>query len=165
MPKLEKLVSHLQIFYTDNKFLRSVNQENPWPRQTVYLDYASWKHLCKTSWRRLEDIFARRISKTSWRCLEDLLKTSWRCFEDVFARRLEDVLKTYGHDEYIGLDQNVLKTSSEDVWLRWIYSSWWRRLENVLEMSSEDEDERRLQNVFKTPSSRRMFPGLTTMIN
>ena len=51
------------------------------------------------------------------------------------ARRLEDVLKTYGQDEYIGLDQDVLKTSSED------------------------EDERRLQDVFKTSSSRRMFAG------
>ena len=42
----------------------------------------------------------------------------------------------YGQDEYIGLDQDVLKTSSED------------------------EDERRLQDVFKTSSSRRMFAGL-----
>ena len=45
-------------------------------------------------------------------------------------------MKTYGQDEYIGLDQDVLKTSSED------------------------EDERRLQDVFKTSSSRRMFAGL-----
>ena len=29
-------------------------------------------------------------------------------------KRLEDVLKTYGQDEYIGLNQDVLKTSSED---------------------------------------------------
>ena len=49
--------------------------------------------------------------------------------------RLENVLKTYGQDEYIGLDQDVLKTSSED------------------------EDERRLQDVFKMSSSRRMFAG------
>ena len=153
MLKLEKLVSHLQIFYTDHKFLRRVNQENPWPRQTVYLDYASWKHLWKhfrkTFWRRLEDVlkmFWRRFCKTSWRRLEDVWP--WRIYWS-WSKRLED----------------VLKTSSEDVWLRRIYSSWWRRLENVLEMSSEDEDERRLQNVFKTPSSRRMFPGLTTMIN
>ena len=41
----------------------------------------------------------------------------------------------YDQDEYIGLDQNVLKTSSED------------------------EDERRLQDVFKTSSSRRNFAG------
>ena len=27
---------------------------------------------------------------------------------------LEDVLKTYGLDKYIGLDQDVLQTSSED---------------------------------------------------
>ena len=45
--------------------------------------------------------------KTSSKCLEDVLKTPWR-------RRLEDLLKTYGQDEYIGLNQDVLKTSSED---------------------------------------------------
>ena len=98
----------------------------------------SWKYLCKRPWRRLEDILKRswrRFCKTSddgakmsWKCLG---KTSWRCLEDVFARRLEDVLKIYGQDEYIGLDQNVLKTSSKDVWLRQIYSSWSRRLEDV----------------------------------
>ena len=38
--------------------------------------------------------------------LEDVLKMSWR--------RFEDVLKTYDQDEYIGLDQDVLKTSSGD---------------------------------------------------
>ena len=32
----------------------------------------------------------------------------------------------YGQDEYIGLDQDVLKTSSEDV-----YFFWWRRLQDV----------------------------------
>ena len=68
----------------------------------------------------------------SWRCLEDVLKKSWR--------RLEDVMKTYVQHKYIGLDQNVLKMSSEDVRLRRTYSSWSRRL--------EDEDERRLQDVF-----------------
>ena len=54
----------------------------------------SWRHLCKTPWRCLEDVFKR-----SWRCLEDVLKTSWRRFEDVWPRqiyclwskRLEDV--------------------------------------------------------------------------
>ena len=56
------------------------------------------RHLGKMSWRYLEDDFTR--------CLEDILKTSWR--------RLENVLKTYDQDEYIGFDQDVLKTSSED---------------------------------------------------
>ena len=44
-------------------------------------------------------------------------------------------MKTYGQDEYIGLDQDVLKTSSED------------------------KHERCLQGVFKTSPSRRMFSG------
>ena len=34
-----------------------------------------------------------------------------------------------------------------------------RRLEDVLTTSSEDEDKRRLQDAFKTSSSRRMFAG------
>ena len=58
---------------------------------------ASWRCLCKTSWRRLQN-----VSKASWRCLEDvfarhlegILRTSWKL--------LEDILKTYGEDEYIG---------------------------------------------------------------
>ena len=54
----------------------------------------SFEDVLKTSWKRLEDVL-----KTS---LQDVLKTSWK--------RLEDVLKTYGQDEYIGLDQDVLKT-------------------------------------------------------
>ena len=47
-------------------------------------------------------------------------------------RRLEDVLKTYDQDEYVDLDEDVLKTSSED------------------------EDQRRLQDVF----IKRMFAGI-----
>ena len=96
----------------------------------------SWRHFCKTSWRRLENVL-----KTSW---QDVLKTSWK--------RLEDVLKTYGQDKYIGLDQDVLKTSSEDVRLGRTYSSWSRRL---LKMKTKD--------VFKTSSSRRMFAGIPVL--
>ena len=51
------------------------------------------------------------------RCLEDVLKMS--------LERLEDVLKMYGQGEYIGFDQDVLKTSSKD------------------------KEERRLQDVFR----------------
>ena len=83
--------------------------------------------------RRLEGIFARH--------LEDVLKTSWK--------RVQEVLKTYGLDEYIGLDWNVLKTSSEDEWLRRIYSTWLRRLLRT-----------KTRDIFKTPSSRRMFSGI-----
>ena len=112
----------------------------------------SWRRLqnvLKTSWRRLEGVL-----KTFWRRLEDVFKTSWRYLEYVLKtswRRLEYVLKTYGQDKHTGLDQDVLKTSSEDVRLRRTYSSWSARL--------EDENERRLQDVFKMSSSRRMFAG------
>ena len=70
-------------------------------------------------------------------------------------------MKTYDQDKHIGLDQDVLKTSSEEVWLKRIYLSWSRGLEDVLKTSSEDKDERRLQDVFNTSSSRQMFAGIT----
>ena len=97
----------------------------------------SWKYLCNTSWRRFEDIL-----KTFWRRLEDVLK------------RVEDVLKTYGQE---GL---VLKTSSKDGRLRQASLSWSRRLEDALKTSSEDKDIRRLEDLFKASSSRRMFAGV-----
>ena len=58
----------------------------------------SWRRFCKTSSRRFEDVLARRIEdvfQTSWIGL----KTSWK--------RLQVILKTYGPDEYIFLDQDV----------------------------------------------------------
>ena len=129
----------------------------------------SWRYLCKTSWRRLEDVSKtifemswRRFDgvlktswqnflKISWSRFEDFFKTSWRCLEDVLRtswKRLEHVLKTYGLDEYIDLNQDVLKTSSEDVMLRWAYSCRSRRFQDVFKTSSKDKDERRLQDVF-----------------
>ena len=97
----------------------------------------------KTSWKRLEDIFARRregVFQTSWRCLEDIFKTSWRRFEDVFKkswRRLKDVLKM--------IVQDVLKTSwkrLEDVLARCledVLKMSWKRLEDILKTYGQDE--------------------------
>ena len=108
----------------------------------------SLQDVLKTSSKRLEDGLkmswrrsSRRLEDVLKSFLQDVLKTSWKRFEDVLARRLEDVLKTtwkrledvlktYGQEEYIGLDQDVLKTSSEGTRLRWTYSSWWRRPED-----------------------------------
>ena len=96
--------------------------------------------LNETSWKRLQDTFARRfedVSKMSWRCLEDVFARPFeellKSLEDVLTRRLEHVLKTYDQDKYIGLDQ--------DVFWRPRHSSW-------LKTSSEDQDERRFQVVF-----------------
>ena len=89
------------------------------------------QEVLKTFWKLLENVLARRLEDVLKTFLQDVLKTSWKRLEDVLKtswKRLEDVLKTYDQDKYIGLDQDVLKTSSEDVWVRWIYSSWWRRL-------------------------------------
>ena len=108
-----------------------------------YVLKTSWRYLCKTSWRRLEDVlktFLQDILKTSWKRLENVLNTSWEC-----------MVKT-----------NILVLTKTS----------WRRLEDVfwrpkaklsifglIKTSSEDEDERRLQDDFKTSSSRRIFPG------
>ena len=89
----------------------------------------SGRHLCKMSWGRLQKVLVLKAF------LRDVLMPPWN--------RLEDVLKTYGQDKYIGLDQDVFKTSSEDVWRRPIYSSWSRRL---LKTKTKD--------VFKTSSRR-----------
>ena len=105
-------------------------------------------------WRRVEDVLktsSRHLSKTSSRCLENVFKTSsrrfwktsWGLLGQTSWRRISKtnilvfiktswrcLLKTYDQGEYIGLDQDV----------------FWRR--------------RRLQDVFKTSSPRRMFVGL-----
>ena len=112
----------------------------------------SWRHLCKTSWRCLEDAFVRPLEdvlKMSWRRLS---KTFWGCLKDILTRleevlktcwkRLEDVLKTYNQDEY-WIVQDILKTSSEDVWLRRICSSWWRRLK-----TSSEERQKKTKDAF-----------------
>ena len=96
---------------------------------------------------------------------QDVLKTSWRGLKDDFVRLLEDVFKG---------SWRLL----EDVWPRRIYWSWPRRLKDVfwrrmteanifvlIKTSSEDEDERRLQDVFQTSSSRWMFAGKSPAVN
>ena len=104
----------------------------------------SWRRLCKTSWRRL--------GKTSWRRLEDILKMSWRRLEDVWLRR------------------TCLSWSRRN-WRR-LQDVFWRRMtiyirlgQDVLETSSEGEEERRLQDVFKRSSSRRMFGGTSLVFS
>ena len=102
-------------------------------------------------WKRLEDIFAGSLEdalKTSWRRLQNVLKMSWR--------HLEDVLKTYGQEKYIGLDQDVLKTSSEDVFWRRrakanifvLIKTSWRCLQDVFWRRKRKTSSRRLQEVF-----------------
>ena len=106
----------------------------------------SWRYLCKTSWRCIEEIFA----KTFWRRLQDALA---RCLEDVLKTFLEDVLKTSSQDvlkKSWGRLENVLKTS----WRRMAKTNIlvliiWRRMTKaniffLINTSSEDKDERRL---------------------
>ena len=105
------------------------------PRQITVFGKEHLRNVSSNSRRRVnkKSLTWWYVFKTPWIYLD---KTSWKC--------VEDVLKTYGQDKYIGLDQDVLKTSSEDVRLRRTYLSWSRRLQDILKMSSKDEDERRL---------------------
>ena len=72
--------------------------------------------------------------------LENVLKT--------FSKRLEDVLKTYDQDEYIGLDQDVFwrRVNKANIFI--LMKTSWRRL---LKTKTKD--------VFRTSSSRQMFAG------
>ena len=91
-----------------------------------------WRRFPKTSLKRFDDILARHLEDV----LKTFLKTSW-----------QDLLKTYGQDENIGLHQDVLKTSLEDVWLWRLYSSWSRRLEDVFWRGRQKTSLRRLQGI------------------
>ena len=130
-----------QILDLGKQFNLMIRLENVLKRSLEDILKMSWRRFCKTSWRRLEDVLARRLEdvfRTSWRRIEDVLKTFLQDVLKTFGRRLEDVLARRledGQDEYIDLDQDVLKTS-------------WRRL---LKTKTKD--------VFKTSSSRRMFAG------
>ena len=91
----------------------------------------SWRRFCGTS-----------FLKTFWKSLEDVMKKSWKHLETSW-RRLEDVLKTFfsrGLENFLKTSRRrmiktnilvLIKTSSEDVWVRRIYSSWSRRLEDL----------------------------------
>ena len=126
-------------FYLSFKFCALIINLSVLPRQIpLQITVFGKEHL-----RNVLSNSRRRVNKKSltWWCVFKtpwiyLDKTSWKC--------VEDVLKTYGQDKYIGLDQVVLKTSSEDVRLRRTYLSWSRRLQDILKMSSKGEDERRL---------------------
>ena len=68
--------------------------------------------------------------------LEDVLKMSWR--------RVEDVLKMYGQDEYIGLDQDVFSRRMINKNIFFIIKTSWRRFEDVFWRRSEKMSSRRL---------------------
>ena len=76
----------------------------------------------------------------SWRRLEDALKPS--------RKRIEDVLKTSWRRMTKTNILVLIKTSCENVWVRWIYSSWSRRLEDVLWRRRRKTSSRPLQKVF-----------------
>ena len=120
-------------FYRTCKFSTlTINFSEVWPRQI--LDLVKQFNLMI----RLENVL--KIS------LQDLLKMSWRRVCKTSWRRFENFLKTYGQDEYIRLDQDVLKT--EDIWVRRLYSPWSRRLEDVFWRRRRKISSGSLQNVF-----------------
>ena len=95
--------------------------------------------------------------KTFWRCLEDVLKTSRRVLarRDVMKtswKRLEDVLKTYDQDDYIGLDQDVLKTSWRCLLKTYELGEYIRLDQDVLKTSWGRLLKTKPKDVFKTSS-------------
>ena len=72
--------------------------------------------------------------------LENALKTSLQDVLKTFLRRLEDVLKTFLQDVYIGLEQDIFNTSSED------------------------EDENRLEDVFIKTNVSWVFTIIVTFL-
>ena len=93
----------------------------------------SLQNALKTSWRCLEDVLKiRRLEDVLKTILQDFLKTSWRRFYKTSWRRLG---KTSWRRMSKMIILLLIKTSSEDVWVRLTYSSWSRRLEDVLKMS------------------------------
>ena len=112
----------------------------------------TWWYILKTSWRCLENIFTmllenllkttwRSRGKTSSRCLEGILKVSWKRFCKTYWRRLtrryENVWARLTYSSWSRHLEEVLKTSSKDVWLRriwlWTYNNsfFGRELESV----------------------------------
>ena len=87
----------------------------------------SWRYLFKVPWRLFlrvpQDIFPRRLQDVFKTFLKDDLKASWRRLEDVSLWRI--------YWSCSGCLQDVLKTSSEDLWSRGICWSWSRRLQDV----------------------------------
>ena len=96
----------------------------------------TWWYVLKTSWSCLEDIFSRGLDvfKTSWRRLG---KTSWR------KTPSRCITKTN-----IFVLIKVSWRSSEEVWLKSIYSSLSRRLEDVFWRWRRKTSSRRLQDIF-----------------
>ena len=117
----------------------------------------SWrrlKNVLKTSWRILEDVFARRLEdilKTFWRRLG---KTSWRCLETSW-KRLEDVVKTYDQDDYLVL----INTSWRRFLKTYKLGEYFNLVQEVLKTSWRRLLKTKAKYVFKTSSSRRMFAG------
>ena len=123
----------------------------------------SFQDALKASSKRLEDVL-----KT---LLQDVFKMFWRCFEDVLVRRLKGVLAKLFEDVLKMswrrmAKTNILvltKTFSEDVWLRWICSSWSRRLQEVLKTFTEDGDERR--HIVQNPVEHQQWSCFAKNVN
>ena len=52
--------------------------------------FVGLQEVLKTSWRHVLKTSSARLQRNNF----SSSKTSWRCLEDIFARRLEDILKT-----------------------------------------------------------------------
>ena len=128
----------------------------------------------KTSWGHLEDVFSvtifrlpRRLQDVFKTCLQDLFQ---RRLLNVFARRLQDVFNTSSR-RYPRRLQDFFETSSrcicktpssrrlQDVSVRRLLQDVFKSLERQKNVTLKTSSIR-LQDVFSTSSSRRMFAGI-----
>ena len=115
----------------------------------------------KMDWRCLEKVFARHswtrfedILEILATWLEDVLQTSWRRLENYLNTLFQHFMKAYDPDEYIGLDQDFLKTS-------------WRRMTQanifaLIKTSWRHLLTKKTKDFFMTPLSRWIFAGKFT---
>ena len=107
----------------------------------------TWWYVFKTSWRCLQDVFARR--------LEDVLKTSWRRLEDVLKTFLQDVLKT----SWRRMAKTNILVLTKTSWIR-LEDVFWRRTINKNIFVFIKTSWRRYEEVFwrrrRKTSSRRL---------
>ena len=106
----------------------------------------TWWYVFKTSWRCLQDVFARRLEDVLARRLEDVLKTSWR--------RLENVLKT----SWRRMAKTNILVLTKTSW-RCLEDVFWRRMINknifvFIKTSWRRLSKTKAKDVFKTSSRR-----------
>ena len=120
-----------------------------WPRP--FLDNDLCGYISKTCVKEQFNLMIR-LEKALKTFLQDVSNMYWRRFEDVFKtfwRHLEGVWPWRKYWSWPRRLKNVLKMSSENVWIRRIYSTWSKSFEDVFwRRRRKTKDERQKSFVF-----------------